>query len=896
VRTLTALFLSGALLGGCASAPVDKSAAAGAGSGDARFAALLHQLRAQPDSVAFDEFWRAYIASSQIEDAPQKHSAYLEQVARIDAGDIACDAVDWRALTGQNFVALPPHLSAEDCYASTGNQAAADAEAQVIRYLLRGILSRGDGESFDTAYEIAMWDDAEDILKLAGYEVVDTYLQLSQGNQGLYYVVVANDTESGQQKQLVFQNQRVLHRLIGVNYPFAGVADAYVDKVLKPLAGEDLSARVGWGLHLEATGQNAAAAEAYLEAIGSGSQVAEYHLGLLCLRTELRQFSRGDCADFLISAAENGYMDAVVAAAYIEREGLGVDKNAAMFRELMRAAQQNLAPGEAWLKLAGLYGAASDNQRAAGKEAQAASSEAPAVSSYNTAAADEALHRAAELGSARAKFALLERQLDDQDAQRAPLVEAMHQLAASGYVPAQVAYARLVLAGGQRSQAESERIQQLLQSAAQRTSQSAINLLGRIDSFGALGKTDLAAAIDAYQRSPLIPQSQRALAWAYLNGRGVTQDLSKATAWYFMCAGRGDTECYFQLGKRFQRGDDRNPQLAANMYRAAADAGHAAAQNNLGEMYERGDGVDIDRQRAFALYSQAAQQGNLTASLHLGDFYRDGKQVPRDLGRALQLYETAAAGDSGALARVLSLCGDYAEQLAGCAGKQRYWTAYRAVSDSAVSEAELQRSLAIVKGMPLFDKPIGVEEFRALLQQKQLRLIGEWQQGFIVLEASSTPALDVPTLAFIYKREGDRVVPAPTHFELLNQAEQLIGKGSTPLGVAMLDALLQREPANLRALNDLAWTLATLPGATAQQLQNAAQLALQLNKRSLWSQWAYLDTLAAAYARTAAFDKAVQTQQYAIYLARNGDADTQTLGGMQDRLALFRDGKSYQAD
>ncbi|WP_346837971.1 hypothetical protein [Microbulbifer sp. SAOS-129_SWC] len=873
MRAIATLLLGGALLAGCAADPAQRVQGAPAEDGDARFAAVLNRLKTQPDSVPFAEFWRAYLDSSQYESAPEKHSAYLKQQAGIDAGDIPCDSVDWQSLTEQNFVSLQPHLSAQACYESTGNSAAADDEGRVISYLLSGILSRGDGESFDTAYEVAMWDDSEDILKLAGYEVVDTYLQLGLGGQGLYYVVVANDTESGEQKQIVFQNQRVLHQLMGLQFPFAGVTDAYVEKVLKPLSGNDLSAQVGWGLVQEGMGNTKAAAETYLEATGNGSPVAEYHLGLLCLQGGLKQFAPGDCADFLISAAENGFVDALVGAAYVQREGLGVDKSAQGFRRLMRAAQQKLAPGEAWRKLAGLYGGAAGQK--------------------NPSAGDAALQRAAELGSAPAQFAVLEQQLRGKQADGAAVLPQMEQLAESGYVPAQVAYARLVLSSGRRSQEDVERLRQLLESATQRSSQSAYNLLGRINTYGVLGKTDIAAAIDDYTRSPLIPQSQRALAWAYLNGEGVTKDTSRAIAWYFLCARRGDAECYFQLGKQFQSGEGRDIETAAGMYRAAAAEGHAGAQARLAQMYERGTGVAADPGRAFQLYSESAQQGNSSASRHLGDFYRDGKQVPRDLGKALQLYEAAAPTDTDAIDRVLSLCGDYARQLSDCADKQRYWSAYRAVRSGEISPQELQRSLAIVKGMPVFEQPVSIQDFKALLKQKHLRLIGELEDGFVVLEAHSTPALDVPTLAFLYRKEGDNIVPGLTRFELLRQAERVINGGSTPVGVAMLDALLQREPHNLRAINDLAWALATFPGASVQQLKNAARLAEQLNKQSLWSQWAYLDTLAAAYARTADFDRAVETQQYAIYLARNGAADEKTLAGMQKRLALFKGGESY---
>ncbi|WP_193162721.1 SEL1-like repeat protein [Microbulbifer hainanensis] len=873
VRAITTLILAGSLLGGCAAGPTGSTGSDVAATGDARFAALLRQYKQQPDSVPFAGFWEAYLASSQIEDTAGKHEAYLQQMAKVDAGDLACTGVDWQTLTEQNFAALEPHLSAQACYESSGNEAAADFQAGAVRYLLSGILGSADGESYDTAYEIAMWDDARDIVTLAGYEVVDAYLKVTGAGQGLYYVVVANDTESGQQKKIYFQNQRAIHQLLGISFPFAGVTNAYVKRVIEPLSDQDLAAQVGKGILLDDAGKAEQAADIYLEAVGNGSQVAEYRLGLLCLKTDLQKFSRTDCADFLISSAENGYMDALVGAAYVQREGLGVEKSEQGFNQLMRAAAGKLPPGEAWLKLADLY--AGD----AGAE--------------NTAARDEALAKAAEQGSVKAEYRLLQRQLEGKQADMTSIIPAMKKLADGGYVPARVAYASLILRSDHRSKDDAEQVMEYLQSAASLSSQNANNMLAWIYAYGAFGQSDSAKAMEYYRRSSLMPRSQRALAAAYLKGNGIPRDLSKAMAWYFLCAEGGDTECYFELGKLFQMGNDKGTEAAANMYQIAADAGHAGAQEKLALLYEQGSGVAADPDRALKLYAEAVQQGNISAALNLGDFYRDGKYVARDVGKAMELYETAVPANAAAPDRILALCDEYAAQLQGCPEKHQYWQAYRAVRQGGVADKDQDRTLAIVKGMPLFDAAIPVADFKALLREKDLRVIGEWDSGFIVMEAMRTPGLDLPALAFFYKREGDAVLPGIGHFQLLDQAEQIINKGALPLGEAMLEALLEREPDNLRAINNLAWALAIRPTATDRDIQRAAQLAQRLNMQSRWSDWAYLDTLAAIYARSSTFDKAVQTQEYAIYLARAAEATEETVAGMEKRLALFREGKTY---
>ena len=69
---------------------------------------------------------------------------------------------------------------------------------------------------------------------------------------------------------------------------------------------------------------------------------------------------------------------------------------------------------------------------------------------------------------------------------------------------------------------------------------------------------------------------------------------------------------------------------AARWYRAAAEQGDAQAQNNLGVMYEQGNGVAQDHAEAARLFRLAAEQGNAQAQLSLGIMYGNGKGVPQD--------------------------------------------------------------------------------------------------------------------------------------------------------------------------------------------------------------------------------------------------------------------------
>ena len=86
----------------------------------------------------------------------------------------------------------------------------------------------------------------------------------------------------------------------------------------------------------------------------------------------------------------------------------------------------------------------------------------------------------------------------------------------------------------------------------------------------------------------------------------------------------------------------RNFATAIGFFRAAADAGYAMAQNNLGLMYSRGLGVTQNHRQAVAWYRAAAQQGNASAQFNLGAKYANGEGVELDYLRAHMWWNIAA--------------------------------------------------------------------------------------------------------------------------------------------------------------------------------------------------------------------------------------------------------------
>lgn len=98
---------------------------------------------------------------------------------------------------------------------------------------------------------------------------------------------------------------------------------------------------------------------------------------------------------------------------------------------------------------------------------------------------------------------------------------------------------------------------------------------------------------------------------------------------------------YYNAGKTSQ---------AFSMFRNLAKKGDTGAAYYLGEMYEFGDGVPADGDKAVKWLTVSAKAGNTSAARQLGLIYLDGIVQVQDFARARKWLQIAAhAGDQTAL-------------------------------------------------------------------------------------------------------------------------------------------------------------------------------------------------------------------------------------------------------
>ena len=104
---------------------------------------------------------------------------------------------------------------------------------------------------------------------------------------------------------------------------------------------------------------------------------------------------------------------------------------------------------------------------------------------------------------------------------------------------------------------------------------------------------------------------------------------------------QGDSpEICFRKGKELYEKKDYTE--AVKWYRKAAEQGHAKAQNNLGNCYYHGNGVEENEKEAVKWYRKAAEQGDASAQYDLGNCYYYGRGVGQNYEEAVKWYRKAA--------------------------------------------------------------------------------------------------------------------------------------------------------------------------------------------------------------------------------------------------------------
>jgi TPR repeat protein len=139
----------------------------------------------------------------------------------------------------------------------------------------------------------------------------------------------------------------------------------------------------------------------------------------------------------------------------------------------------------------------------------------------------------------------------------------------------------------------------------------------------------------------------RRLGFDYETGTGIAENLDKAEETYRWGCFNGDKpSCQKQdaissLKDAQSDYNAKNYTAAAPLFDKSCTAGERDACNYLGWLYENGNGVPEDDQKAATLFQKACDASLPDGCNYLAAQYDDGIGVDRSLAKAKQLYQKA---------------------------------------------------------------------------------------------------------------------------------------------------------------------------------------------------------------------------------------------------------------
>lgn len=285
-----------------------------------------------------------------------------------------------------------------------------------------------------------------------------------------------------------------------------------------------------------------------------------------------------------------------------------------------------------------------------------------------------------------------------------------------------------------------------------------------------------------------------------------------------------------------------------------AEKGNAQAQFMMGYLHQQPvvAFVQPDSAKAFAWFEKAARQGHAQAAQVLGLIYQKGDGTTADPAAARRWYQYAA--DRGLAEAQFALGAMY---LDGHGGPQDYelavfWFKRADKQNFPPGSIALGNMCATGRGVP-----------------KDMNIAFAW-----FLRAAELG-------------NGDAMLRVAGMYRFGTGVAKDVG-----IAIRWLEeALKEKNRASFVATNDLSWILATCADESYRDSKRALELAESLVQTGGTNPNA-LDTLAAAYAANALFEKAIRIQEDAIEkLVDNGNIDL--VDSFRERLELYKKGTAW---
>ncbi|TXH93560.1 MAG: sel1 repeat family protein [Rheinheimera sp.] len=612
-------------LAGCQQTPLKPgqpvNAVPAAGQLYAQTAAQLPPANALPDYAAL---YQSFLASGQAQQSAIDWRAMQQQLMQTDISQ--CLSLPWRQWQQQNLLNLAFYRLAMNCYQEHQQQSELKALQAYQSYLRDGILRSGNGKASYSAWRINTFADAHELLSLLGMQTQDYHAVLSSSGNSMHYEVQVYDPADNRLKTVFFDNQRYLHAIDGLPFPFVGLVDGWRKELLPEGAASNPAMMVPLAIALMEENNTAEAEALLLKAVTQGSLQAKVKLAEWCFQPALHlKTSKAQCLGWLTDAADQDYIPALQLLHLLHFKTLIAGKHQPAVTELQAYINERAGPGVAEVQLA--------RYLLQGK-----------LTPRDAAAAITQLLAAAKAGHPdAASFAILA-QLEHQQLPAATATAQLKQLAEQGSTTAAYLYVSDLMQQPELNETERQQAQQLLRQAMLSYHPEAFYLYG----YGLERRWFAGDSMPAnyyYQQAAerFFARAMLRLGNMYSDGELVKADPLQASRWLYLCTRQGIAACAFHVGVMLDDGEGINadPAAAMRFYSFGAEQGYAPALNRLGLLYLFGKGTKADPVKAVELLQQAASKGSASASYYLGLLYFEGQQVSRDLVKARQYFEQA---------------------------------------------------------------------------------------------------------------------------------------------------------------------------------------------------------------------------------------------------------------
>jgi TPR repeat protein len=383
-------------------------------------------------------------------------------------------------------------------------------------------------------------------------------------------------------------------------------------------------------------------------------------------------------------------------------------------------------------------------------------------------------------------------------------------------------------------------------------------------------------------------EAQCDLGWMYDNGRGVDTNCTLAMKWFLGAAKHGYARAQFSVGWMHEmgRGVKTNHLEAVKWYRKAAEQGFVRAQCSMGWMSEFGKDVKTNHLEAVKWYRTAADRGDARAECELARMYRDGKGVDEDDVEAVKWYRKAAEQEYADGEFYLGYM--YFNGIGVSADAEEAVKWYRKAATHGCAGAQCNLGVAYKYG-----RGVAQNDAEAISWYRKAA-----EQGYIVAQCNLGSSYEFGRCV-----EKDEAEAVKWYRKAADQGDDegqcsLANMCCSGRGIAKDEheaVKLYRKSAeqgNVNAQNDLAWLYATSSDPDLRSGKEAVAYALKAVAADS-DEDAYIDTLAAAYARDGQFDKAVKTQIRALELFDVHGCDVAGRKELEERLDIYKKKEAY---